>query len=382
MLAAPPGTYQERLRPYAARPFEGSATAEAGSTCAPCRPPRAKAPRRRRFNTTDCCTAGLSLDAGPRPRHDARSDRTGVDEMTTAETLTLEGMLDAFGTAGRVLPRAALEQAAKRWPEVSAALLALLAADAAGTDRSDRTDRILFFGIYLMAQVCETRAFRTICTIAADGESMTRLIGDGVTEDLPCILARVYDGDQAPLRHLIEAPGAEQYARDAGVRALAWLTATGRIDRHETAQYLGELFTSLRPQAEGPVWVGWQHAIACLGLGELVPAVEEAFDRGWIDRHPANFQRVLLAAQQAAAPTAVFEWHLRNIGRLDDAADHLSHWAAFRPHEERRRPSEIVPQLRLNPSPVRNPVRDVGRNDPCPCGSGKKYKKCCLEKTG
>ena len=22
----------------------------------------------------------------------------------------------------------------------------------------------------------------------------------------------------------------------------------------------------------------------------------------------------------------------------------------------------------------------VGRNDPCPCGSGKKYKKCCIDK--
>ncbi|MCC6874913.1 MAG: SEC-C domain-containing protein, partial [Sandaracinaceae bacterium] len=22
---------------------------------------------------------------------------------------------------------------------------------------------------------------------------------------------------------------------------------------------------------------------------------------------------------------------------------------------------------------------DVGRNDLCPCGSGKKYKKCCLD---
>jgi hypothetical protein len=22
----------------------------------------------------------------------------------------------------------------------------------------------------------------------------------------------------------------------------------------------------------------------------------------------------------------------------------------------------------------------VGRNDPCPCGSGMKYKKCCLDK--
>jgi preprotein translocase subunit SecA len=30
--------------------------------------------------------------------------------------------------------------------------------------------------------------------------------------------------------------------------------------------------------------------------------------------------------------------------------------------------------------PVQQRVRSgakVGRNDPCPCGSGKKYKKCC-----
>ncbi|MFA4989560.1 MAG: preprotein translocase subunit SecA [Candidatus Omnitrophota bacterium] len=29
------------------------------------------------------------------------------------------------------------------------------------------------------------------------------------------------------------------------------------------------------------------------------------------------------------------------------------------------------------PKPVRLPHPKVGRNDPCPCGSGKKYKKCC-----
>ena len=22
----------------------------------------------------------------------------------------------------------------------------------------------------------------------------------------------------------------------------------------------------------------------------------------------------------------------------------------------------------------------IGRNEPCPCGSGKKYKKCCMQK--
>jgi preprotein translocase subunit SecA len=29
---------------------------------------------------------------------------------------------------------------------------------------------------------------------------------------------------------------------------------------------------------------------------------------------------------------------------------------------------------------VRREGKKVGRNDPCPCGSGKKYKKCCLLK--
>lgn len=28
------------------------------------------------------------------------------------------------------------------------------------------------------------------------------------------------------------------------------------------------------------------------------------------------------------------------------------------------------------------PARHVGRNDPCPCGSGKKFKKCCMKKQG
>jgi preprotein translocase subunit SecA len=29
------------------------------------------------------------------------------------------------------------------------------------------------------------------------------------------------------------------------------------------------------------------------------------------------------------------------------------------------------------PQPVKNKKGKIGRNDPCPCGSGKKYKKCC-----
>ncbi|MCA1907416.1 MAG: YchJ family protein [Magnetospirillum sp.] len=31
----------------------------------------------------------------------------------------------------------------------------------------------------------------------------------------------------------------------------------------------------------------------------------------------------------------------------------------------------------MNPRPQQRVVDKVGRNDPCPCGSGKKFKKCC-----
>jgi uncharacterized protein YecA (UPF0149 family) len=34
------------------------------------------------------------------------------------------------------------------------------------------------------------------------------------------------------------------------------------------------------------------------------------------------------------------------------------------------------------PKPIVRKEEKVGRNDPCPCGSGKKYKNCCHPKFG
>ena len=42
--------------------------------------------------------------------------------------------------------------------------------------------------------------------------------------------------------------------------------------------------------------------------------------------------------------------------------------------EEKRK--EIAQEQRLSGTFVRE-ERKIGRNEPCPCGSGKKYKKCC-----
>ena len=39
-----------------------------------------------------------------------------------------------------------------------------------------------------------------------------------------------------------------------------------------------------------------------------------------------------------------------------------------------------APDKTVKQQPVRNKEKKVGPNDPCPCGSGKKYKKCCMQK--
>lgn len=60
---------------------------------------------------------------------------------------------------------------------------------------------------------------------------------------------------------------------------------------------------------------------------------------------------------------------------LDAKADwlyNLTEWDGILKEEKR---SEITKEFKKSKTIVKEDK--VGRNDPCPCGSGKKYKKCC-----
>ena len=75
-------------------------------------------------------------------------------------------------------------------------------------------------------------------------------------------------------------------------------------------------------------------------------------------------------------------------GGADDDEGTVEFVARYRERVQTRRHHEISRFLRLagrwyyvdgrmpKPETQRNPQK-VGRNDPCPCGSGKKFKKCC-----
>jgi uncharacterized protein YecA (UPF0149 family) len=52
----------------------------------------------------------------------------------------------------------------------------------------------------------------------------------------------------------------------------------------------------------------------------------------------------------------------------------VSRTAGFDFDDEEMPPLLPMPGV-LSPAPVTH--KKIGRNEPCPCGSGKKYKKCC-----
>jgi preprotein translocase subunit SecA len=59
----------------------------------------------------------------------------------------------------------------------------------------------------------------------------------------------------------------------------------------------------------------------------------------------------------------------------ETAAIHAVAASATRPE-----PAEAGDQAAAEPvraEPIRNFAQRVGRNDPCPCGSGRKFKNCC-----
>ena len=74
---------------------------------------------------------------------------------------------------------------------------------------------------------------------------------------------------------------------------------------------------------------------------------------------------------------ALFLEYLSESGRVGEGED----WAdqirvISRSYQERLKPGGEVKGVTIRKAPNVSPL---GRNDPCPCGSGKKFKKCCMQ---
>ena len=120
-------------------------------------------------------------------------------------------------------------------------------------------------------------------------------------------------------------------------------------------------------------------AVSALGITELAGEAEGLIRRGLVPRdimHVSHFRQDMRRTLDDASGMAGFAE--AGIGPFTDSIGMLDDWAAAAEEEDGVPDGEAEDAEYEPPEPYHNPLRNVGRNDPCPCGSGKKFKKCCM----
>jgi hypothetical protein len=288
------------------------------------------------------------------------------------------------------LPTEALRAASRRRDEMVPLFLAEIERFCS-KGRSDDDDPALFFAFLLLGEWREKSAYRPLARmLRRPGDDLDAIFGDAIVETAHRIMTQLYDGDPAPFFEICLDPAADQYVRATMFDALAILAVRGALSRDALGQFLESAFDRLQPRAESFVWIGWLEAIEALGLEKLKPSVERAFDEGWADESVMGFEDFERGLAHAIAhPEAPFPSYSSKMDPWDDTIAELSTWHCYTEEgmkEQARRlaGADVESDEEWWPSsdrlePYVNEYKSIGRNDPCPCGSGKKYKKCCLE---
>ncbi len=289
-----------------------------------------------------------------------------IQELTQAEGLPREALKAAFAQRVEMVPlfikeieeHLALEPAARAKPTP------------------------LFFIFHLIGEWREKTAYRPLARLLRlPNQEVDAIFGDGITTTSHRVMAAVFDGDPEPLYQIILDPNADEYLRASTCEALAMVTLRGEFDRDLAGRFLRDAFMEMQPQAESYAWVGWQSAIAILGLSDLKILVKKAFDWGFIDSHVLGFHHFEQDLKQGIDHPGEPLWpNDDEYTLLGDTVDELSGWYCFTEqyNEDQERWRQQADTNSILSQPYENPFKGVGRNDPCPCGSGKKFKKCCL----
>jgi hypothetical protein len=290
----------------------------------------------------------------------------------------------------RELPRAALVAATERRAEMTPLLLRELEAFLAAPTDLTRASSV-FFLFHLFGEWRETSAYRPLAhLLRLSPEVLDEVLGDAVDLTAHRVMAAVFDGNPSPLFEIVHDADAHEFARCAACEAVAMLALRGEIEKPVAERFLHDAFMRIEPQGQNFVWWGWQAAIAALGLTDLRGRVAMAFARGFIDRRVMRFSEFegdLEHAIQHPSDPWLGGGDARKFTLFGSTVEELATWENVDPVAEARAGAlmDAFPktdggywsQPRLQ-SPRTSLFKKVGRNDPCPCGSGKKYKKCCL----
>ena len=212
---------------------------------------------------------------------------------------------------------------------------------------------------------------------------------DWIMDDLPTVFGRMGPPVILPLEEFIHAHEGDNELWWSRSTAVGGLVAIALCDPHEKEHILSFIH-ALFSEEEDMEFLSFA-AISLLDLGDpsSFTVLDEAFNHGIIDEYIINRDDLLVD-------------RVRHLGRYDDdllsfynpeqvairrarwekEKEEKEHYAAQKLEQREKSISIELKRLEIvNALNKRNilPISGkIGRNEPCPCGSGKKFKKCCF----
>lgn len=291
--------------------------------------------------------------------------------------MTIQEIIAKLTCEGGGFPHLAVAEAVARREEITPELLRLLE-DAvsnpeATANQADYIGRI--FAMYLLAQFREKRAYQLLVDlVSADFRHVDRMLGDVLTEDLGRMLASVCHGDIGLICGIIENADLNEYVRSAGLDALVVLVAQGVKTREDVIACFGSLFNGKLEREYSYVWASLVSHCCDIYAGDFAEDIERAYADGLVDAGHIGLQSVKRKLAEGKDQALSLLANNPHYTLIEDIVSDMAGWPCFQKPQRPVKPSFVEQFGR--PAPVRTGPK-VGRNEPCPCGSGKKYKKCC-----
>ena len=213
------------------------------------------------------------------------------------------------------------------------------------------------------------------------GELPFDLFGDAVTSTLARVLAQFSSDRPDLVDDLISNRELNQYVRWEAANYYVHLVRDGLICRDEAVRRLQIQLRRAIDSEDEPAIGGLICTLVSFAPEETLEDIQEAYARDLVDRGLVDMGTVEQSvAEGDSRVRKALEW-CQTTG-IDDTIEELRTWAGFQEEPRRRRVppphlSSIIKSDVLTAATAPQGSSRIGRNVPCPCGSGKKYKKCC-----
>jgi hypothetical protein len=283
----------------------------------------------------------------------------------TTHTAPLSDLLARLRTGGDKLPSKVFEAIREHGQEAVAPLIEIVR-EYPGDDADAPAHKFwaTHHAIQLLGDLRAAEAVGPILDLLDEDD-------DYVDQHLPESLAKIGRPALAPLRTALFAPDADLYGVARAGNALVKMAELHPELRPEIVTMMVERFDADVPNDEPEALRGFLVSdLADLRAVEAIPIVRHAYGKNLVDEtiiglehfrqiverpegtHPHDAMKTVL---ESSHPKSLFGPGFPALPRLPFLLD----------------------EDETEPRPPLTFGRKVGRNQPCPCGSGKKFKRCC-----